>query len=184
MLSIFAVIFFTACGDDLNEELVANPKENTPYQKKYVKENFILTTIDGENIKLHNLKDDGMSFDDYIGKKAVLLNVYATWCAPCVKEVPIMNNLQEKYSDLKIIAVTFDKDITNEQVRAFMNKHNIAYTVTVGPENFKLAKHLDDIKMVPEVFLYDKQGKFVKKFIGENPQETFEKYIDFTLDKK
>ena len=49
---------------------------------------------------------------------------------------------------------------------------------------FKLAKDLGDVNKIPELFLFAKDGSFVKKFLGETSKETFEKYIDLALGKK
>ena len=51
----------------------------------------------------------------------------------------------------------------------------------MGDENFRLAKELGDVKKVPEMFLFSKNGKFVKKFIGKIPKEELDQYIKMAI---
>ena len=51
-----------------------------------------------------------------------------------------------------------------------------------GEENFKLAKELGDVKKVPEMFLFSKNGKFIKKFVGKVPKEELEQYIKTAIE--
>ena len=52
----------------------------------------------------------------------------------------------------------------------------------MGEENFRLAKELGDVKKVPEMFLFSKDGKFVKKFVGKTSKEEIEKYIKIAIE--
>lgn len=63
----------------------------------------------------------------------------------------------------------------------FIKKYEIEYPVTVGEENFKLAKQLGDVKKIPEMFLFTKEGRFVKKFVGKTSKEDLEQYINLAI---
>jgi len=52
----------------------------------------------------------------------------------------------------------------------------------MGEENFRLAKELGDIKRVPEMFLFSKDGKFVNKFVGETTKDNLEKFIKLAIE--
>ena len=64
----------------------------------------------------------------------------------------------------------------------FIKKYGINYPITMGEENFRLAKELGDIKRVPEMFLFSKDGKFVNKFVGETNKENLERFIKLAIE--
>jgi len=182
------VFLFTACDSksEIDENLIANTKNNTPYEEKFVSRTFKLTTTDGKIIELTST-EEGLDFKDYKGKKAILVDVFATWCPPCIKGIPILKELREKYKDdFEIVSVLFEKeeDKPTSEVIEFIKKYDITYPITVGEENFKLAKDLDDVQRIPELFLFSKNGEFVKKFLGETDLETYSKYVDMAIGKK
>jgi len=52
----------------------------------------------------------------------------------------------------------------------------------MGEENFRLAKELGDIKKVPEMFLFSKDGRFINKFVGKTSKEDLEQYIKMAIE--
>lgn len=184
---ITALFLFTGCDSkDIDESLIANTKKNTPHIEKFVSKTFKLTTTDGKTIELTST-EKGLDFKDYKGEKAILVDVFATWCPPCIKGIPVLKELREKYKDdFEIVSVLFEKeeDKPTSEVIEFINKYGITYPVTVGDENFKLAKDLDDVQRIPELFLFSKNGEFVKKFLGETDLETYEEYVKMAIGKK
>ncbi len=177
---VFLAFFMNSCDNksQLDESIVAPKKQKvgTNFDSKI----FKLKTINDKDIviktTLSGLKVEG------IKDKMILIDVFASWCPPCVKSIPTMKKLQKKYKDdLLIISVLFEKDKPKEEIKEFIKKHKIDYMMTVGKENFKLTQELGNISKVPEFYLYDKNGNYIKKFIGENDIETFESYIRSSL---
>ena len=72
--------------------------------------------------------------------------------------------------------------IVKEKVLEFIKKFGINYPITMGDDNFVLAKELGDIKKVPEMFLFSKEGKFVNKFIGATAKEDLEHFINVAIE--
>ena len=107
------------------------------------------------------------------GGKVLLVDFWATWCAPCRKEIPLLGGLESRLRDKGFQLVTISAD-DPEQERAavdFLKKSGIG-----GPAYLRRAK--DDDKFagfvdpkwggaLPAMFLYDRQGKLVKSFTGE-----------------
>lgn len=176
ILTAFA-IFFTGCGDDVDSSAFAETK---PFEEK----TFKLTTLENQTVEL-TTKDYGVDFKDYKDKKVVFLNVFATWCPPCIKEIPDLISLQEKYKDdLQIISVLFKDEKTKEQMIEFKKEHGINYIITYGDENLKVAKEVNDVQKVPEMFMYTKGGVLIKKFIGETKASVIEDAIKQALQYK
>ena len=124
--AILALFLFTGCDgkSQIDESLVANAKDNTPYEKVFVSKTFNLTTTDGKNINFTSTKE-GLDFKDYKGKKVILVDFFATWCAPCIKGIPVLKSLKEKYKDdFEIISVLFEKeeDKPKAEVLEFIKK--------------------------------------------------------------
>jgi len=183
LVSLYAIIFalfFIGCESKPQK---AQEVQSTLVQKKEIlkADNYTLTTTTGEKITFE--VSDGVLFSKQLNGKMVLINFWASWCKPCIKEMPTFVELQEKYkNDFIIIGVLFEKEKDEKELLAFMQKHKVNFPVTVGKENFVLAKAFDDIKMIPESFLYTKEGFFVEKFIGEIKKSKLENYIKSSIN--
>jgi thiol-disulfide isomerase/thioredoxin len=174
--SIFFILLFLGC-DSKPQKAQEVQSIHTNYKKAIVNvAKYTLTTTTGEKITFE-LADD-ILFSKQLNGKMVLINFWATWCKPCIKEMPSFVELQEKYKDnFIILAVLFDKKQDLNKLNDFITKHNINFPVTIGEENYVLAKALDDVNMIPESFLYTKEGFFVEKFLGEISKSKLEKFI-------
>ena len=183
LISLIVLGFlFSACDNKstIDESVVAKKTSQNSY--KFVSQTFNLKTTD-EKIISFKSTENGLDFDEFKGKKAILIDVFATWCPPCIEEIPVLKEVREKYKDnFEIVSVLFEQDKPKAEILDFISKNNIPYPITVGEENFKLAKEFGDIRKVPEMFLFTKEGKFVKKFIGKIPKEELEQYIKIAIE--
>ncbi len=174
--SIIFTLFFMGCESKPKKAQVIEMVTKKVEENVVKLDNYTLTTTTGDKITFE--LSDGVLFSKQLNGKMVLLNFWATWCQPCIKEMPTFVNLQEKYkNNFIIVAVLFDKKQDLKKLSDFMKKHNVNFPVTVGDENFVLAKAFDDIKMIPESFLYNKEGFFIEKFVGEISKFKLENYI-------
>ncbi len=95
--------------------------------------------------------------------KPVLLNFWATWCPPCVQEVPDLVALQRQMGD-KVVVVAVSMDVDEAAYKAFTTK-NMPGVLTVRDPDHK-SSALYGTFAYPESFLIDKDGKIQRKFIG------------------
>lgn len=175
---------FSGCDNKstIDESVIAKKTVVKETNNAFVSQSFNLVTVDDKIISFKTTQE-GVDFTDFKDKKAILIDVFATWCPPCIEELPVLKEVREKYKDnFEIISVLFEQDKPKAEILDFISKNNIEYPVTIGDENFKLAKEFGDIKKVPEMFLFSKNGKFVKKFIGKIPKEELEKYIQIAIE--
>ena len=116
--------------------------------------NFTFPGLDGKKVSLA----------DYKGK-VVLLNIWATWCAPCVAEMPSMEKLYQelKDEDFELLAVSVDESGV-EVVTPFMKKHKLSFPVLLDTQGD--IKSLYQLTGIPESFIMDKDGIIVEKVIG------------------
>ena len=94
--------------------------------------------------------------------KIVVLNLWATWCAPCVEELPSLLTLQQKLPGIAVVAVSTDQDDT--VYRKFLVKHNVN-VLTVRDADQKVNQMYGTV-MIPETYIIDRQGVIRRKFIG------------------
>ena len=120
--------------------------------------------VTAPNFTLPDLGGKMASLTDYKGK-VVLLNIWATWCAPCVAEMPSMEKLYQelKNEDFEILAVSVDESGA-EAVNPFMKKHKLDFPVLLDTKGD--IKTLYQATGIPESFIIDKDGIIVEKIIG------------------
>jgi len=96
--------------------------------------------------------------------KVVVLNFWATWCAPCVEELPSLVNLQQKMRNkgITVLAVSVDQD--ESLYRRFVQDHNVNL-LTVRDANQKSNNLYGTVKF-PETYIIDRNGVMRRKFIG------------------
>ena len=104
-------------------------------------------TASGDSVSLNALRG-----------KAVLLNVWATWCHPCRDEIPELQRLHERYRDrgLEIVGVSVDAAGDDEAIRAFMRRYGMTYPVWRDPAENVSSTFL--VVGVPATFLIDRAG--------------------------
>jgi thiol:disulfide interchange protein len=101
---------------------------------------------------------------DLAGKVAVV-NFWATWCVPCIKEIPSFNKLHREFSSkgVTVVGVSMDEEGA-ERVRPFLQKNPMEYTVALG--NDALAQQFKTDEGIPITVVFDRSGKQVKRFQG------------------
>jgi peroxiredoxin len=105
-----------------------------------------------------------VSLADYRGK-VVFLNIWATWCAPCIEEMPSMEKLYQELrgEEFVILAVSID-EAGADVVLPFMKNHQLSFPALT--DNTGAIKNLYRITGVPESFIIDKGGKIVEEVVG------------------
>lgn len=126
---------------------------------------------DTENFTTMN-KNSYPSFLENNSDKAVLVNVFASWCTSCKLEMPLLNSIYSDFSgqNFKMIGISVDKN--TDDLKKFIKKYRINFSVYIGTK--ELINSLG-VTGVPETFFY-KNGKFIKKAIGP-VNENFRQFI-------
>ena len=115
--------------------------------------------------------------------KVVLVDFWATWCAPCIKEIPGFNQLKKDYESkgLAILGVATDEEGA-ERVKPFLEAHHMDYPIVLGGAEVKKKFGLDaDDAALPVTILYDRTGRQVKRFVGLTPEPEIEAAIKSVL---
>jgi cytochrome c biogenesis protein CcmG, thiol:disulfide interchange protein DsbE len=109
--------------------------------------------------------DHKVSLHDYRGK-IVVLNLWASWCVPCIQEIPDLELLQQRMGDkITILAVSYDD--TEGDYNRFIRQHKMDF-VTVHDRD-RVLKDLYKPTGPPETYVIDRSGKVLRKFLGPQP---------------
>jgi thiol-disulfide isomerase/thioredoxin len=105
-------------------------------------------------------------FADHQGK-VLVLDFYATWCAPCRDSVPHLIGLQKKYEDqgLRVVGLNVGGPGDAEKVPDFAREFGIQYTLA-KPDEDLVSLLLSDSDVIPQTFVFDRRGQFVRRFVG------------------
>jgi cytochrome c biogenesis protein CcmG/thiol:disulfide interchange protein DsbE len=114
---------------------------------------FTFTTFDGETISLEALRGKG-----------VVLNFWASWCAPCRDEAPLLEAMWRREKDNGIVFIGLDYLDQEPAARAYLAEFNITYPN--GPDLQSAAARRYGIKGVPETFFIDPDGVIQELVVG------------------
>jgi peroxiredoxin len=128
---------------------------------------------------LKDLDGNEVKSSQFAGK-VVVVDFWATWCTPCIQEIPGYIELQKKYGadGLVIIGVTVDRKAPTE-VKKFVEQKGMNYTVVVADE--KVAEDFGGIEGIPTTFLIDREGKFAHKKVGAMTHSDYEALVKKVL---
>jgi cytochrome c biogenesis protein CcmG/thiol:disulfide interchange protein DsbE len=107
--------------------------------------------------------DRKVSLEDFRGR-VVVLNFWATWCPPCIEEMPSLVQMQQrmKGKGVEVVAVSVDADQSSYQ--NFLKAHNIDLLTVRDPD--QKSNNLYGTFKFPETYIIDRQGVLRRKFIG------------------
>ena len=124
--------------------------DNAPAQP-----NMEFETVDGQTMRL----------SDYQGQ-VVLLNVWATWCAPCIKEMPSLSRLQEMRGSPDFQVVTVSLDRTAEEAADWLTDKNITNLTPWHDGSFNLSAAVN-APGLPVTIIYNRQGREMARLNGD-----------------
>jgi len=119
--------------------------------------------IDVEPFTLTDLEGRTLSSADWKGK-VVLVNFWATWCPPCLAEIPDLIALQNKYRDRLIVVGISEDEIAPEMVKRFATDRKINYPIAMT--NPDLYQRFTGINALPTTFVLDPNGQIAYKRVG------------------
>ena len=144
----FGVLYFFVLNDTLSSMMEAGQSQ------KWVgveSPDFTVTTMDGQTFKL----------SDFSGRR-VIVDYWATWCSPCIDEIPHFNKLRSAIpeDELALVGISSESEST---VKEFLLKHDLGYQVAASED---LPSPYSNIIVIPTTFFIDRNGIIQSVLVG------------------
>ena len=146
-----------SCSSESNNK----DPEATVTQKKITERNFL---GEFELIDLNNVMTNSSKWNS----QYKLINFWATWCAPCRREIPLLNNTQKEYQDMSVQIIGIAVDVLDDVI-AYSEETPFEYPVLVGEEEAIAIAENANIEFIglPFTMLVDDQNEIIKTHLGE-----------------
>ena len=139
--------------------------DDTPAMVNQIEPAWKLTDLNGHEVASADLKG-----------KVVVLDFWATWCVPCIGEIPGYIELQKKYGPqgLVIVGVSVDQK-KPEYVKKFVQAKGMNYTVAMADDS--IGDAFGGLDAIPTTFLINREGRIVNRKVGAMPKDEYEKLV-------
>ena len=143
ILIIFISLITPACREQNMKDEKTEPTSRTEIEK----------------VRLTNLNEDVVDLNNY-RTKTVFINFWATWCKPCIEEMPTIKNAMNSFKS-KNIEFLFASDETRDEIQGFEASHN--YNL-----NYLIAGNMEELNIMglPTTFIFNKNGELVFSEMG------------------
>ena len=135
---------------------------------------FWFSAATAEAFSLVDAKGKTHRLQDYKGKW-VLVNFWATWCPPCLEEMPDLQKLHETRKDMVVIGIAMDYQ-DPKYVVSFAEDLLVTFPIVLG--NPKIAAQIGRIAGLPTTYLYSPQGTLATHNVGALTHQAVERYIE------
>jgi thiol-disulfide isomerase/thioredoxin len=115
------------------------------------------------------------------GEQGVTLLVFwATWCQPCLREVPTLVKLHDKYRDknFRVVSINVD-DPEGKKIKAIVREFGITYPVLIGNE--EVMKQFGGVQALPTSFLIGRDGRIRERLQGLYPEDRLDGFVSAAL---
>ncbi len=131
---------------------------------------FTLKTLDGKTLKLSDLRG-----------KAVLLNFWATWCAPCKIETPWIVDLQNQYAaqGLQVVGVSMDDESNTDDIKKFAQEMHMTYPILRGTED--VGNEYGGLEFLPTTYFVGRDGNVTGRILGLRGRSDMEENVKKAL---
>jgi len=139
-------------------------------------------TLKAQDFLLEDLKGTKHSLSGYKGK-VVLLNFWASWCPPCVEEIPSMTRLTTKLKDSPFTILAINLGESKKQMSKFIAKHKVNFPILLDPK--KIQPKNWNVFAFPSSFIIDKTGKIRYSIAGGlnwDTQEVYELLVNLSKE--
>jgi thiol-disulfide isomerase/thioredoxin len=168
LIFTFAFLLSTSCRPAAAPVSVSNkpvsinniPQTNVPMPPLANVESLGWQVFDGQTTEAKQMQTMG----DLKGK-VVILDFWATYCPPCLEEIPDLVKLQEENKDVQVIGLHVGGEEDKPNVPAFVEKLKMNYPLAVPQEDLS-AVLLQNESSIPQTFVFNREGKLVEKFVG------------------
>ena len=118
------------------------------------------------DFKLKDLDGNWFRLNDHVGE-VVYVNFWATWCVPCRRELPHLQQLSEEYGDkgLLVVGVNTDSAQNKSKIKPYVKRQQVSFLTVLDPDNNVLDAY-NPTRDLPYAVLIDQQGNIKKTYQG------------------
>jgi peroxiredoxin len=129
------------------------------------------------DFSLSSLEGGIVSLSDFEGK-AVMLNFWGTFCEPCVKEMPLIQQYYEQYQDQNLVVLGVNLDEPEVTVRGFVDELDLTFPIVLDKN---IVRKQYGVSHYPTTIFINGQGEIIKKFVGEMKEKDLKPIISNLL---
>ena len=143
------------------------------------KSNYIQSTnLSSDNkldFKAYSTKNKEIVFSQLKGK-LIIINFWATWCQPCLLEIPVLTKLQKRYpNEIAVIGINIEQKEDLPIINKFIKRLDINYPIVLFDDPLK--DIFGQIYGIPSTLIFNNEQELIKKTTGFSSETTFEKLI-------
>lgn len=160
--TVILVVLIVAVGYTIYANFIAS---NELVKVGSAAPDFVLTDLNGNEVQL----------SDYRGK-GVFLNFWGTWCEPCEREMPYMENQYKIFKDQGVKIIAVEAGSTKLAVENFRDKYGLTFPIVIDKGGKVVQAY--DIYNLPDTYLIDKNGVVLDKITGEMTEADVKRYME------
>ena len=138
----------------------------------------VYETTEPVDFSLPQLDGESLALSDFRGQW-VILNYWATWCAPCRKEIPELSELHDERQDITVLGLAYE-DVDKEMFEEFLQEFHVSYPILVA-DVYQPPEPFGAPRVLPTTIILDPAGRSVKAFLGPVTRQDIEAYVDAQL---
>lgn len=128
---------------------------------------------------LQRLGGGQVALSDYRGEW-VVVNYWATWCAPCRKEMPELSALHDQRDDVTVLGLAYE-DVEDNDFEDFLKESPVSYPILLV-DVYQPPQPFGAPRVLPTTIILDPEGRAIKAFLGPVTGESIERFIDGEAD--
>ena len=163
-LRLWLLLIFVCCGCSLSRLSAPTQDATAATEEPFYAPDFSLLALDGSTYTLGDLQG-----------KWVVVNFWATWCVPCVEEMPDLQTIADiYYGDVVVLGVNMRE--SEQQISRFITAQNINFPILLAPPDAVLIDY--NVIGLPQTFIVTPAGEIVYRSFGPLVLEEFQQIID------
>ncbi len=163
LVALLTLVALVSCGKDAPQ--AETPAPVAAAAKGSPAPDFTLAKVGGGSMSLSDLRG-----------QAVIIDFWDTWCPPCRRALPHLQELHDEYDGLTVVGVAFGREGA-PAVQKFLADRNMTFPCVLMDEQFNVARSYGGVQSIPTTFLVDPQGVIREIWVGGYEKADYEAAI-------
>ena len=165
LFAVLIVLFITSCANNKTDEAAASPEKQNNVDSNAASANVALPSF-----SVQDINGNAVNLQDLKGKK-LLVNLWASWCPPCKRELPSIEKLYKSVDTNKTRFLLVSLDDRFDAAKKYISSRKIALPIYYPMEN---PPALFQVQAIPATFIFNEKGELVKRIDGGENYDTRE----------